>query len=64
MKIAINLTDDEGGSLRRRAIELGITPEDLARLAVTELLSVQEPEFLRVSTRVLKKNEGLYRRLR
>ena len=59
----IDLTEDKGGSLRKSANELGITLEELARLAMTEVYSVQKPEFLRVGTRVLKRTEGLYRRV-
>lgn len=63
MKITIELSDGEVGSLRERAQRLGISPEELARLAVADLLDTEESDFLTAAKRVLKKNEELYRRL-
>jgi hypothetical protein len=48
--------------LRLEAERLGLTPEDLAKALVTNLLD-RPDDFKRAAARVLKKNEGLYRRL-
>jgi hypothetical protein len=46
-----------------QAERLGLTPEDLARAAVTDLLAGAGEDFKTAAERVLKKNEELYRRL-
>ena len=47
------------GSRRR----LGLTPEDLARAIIVDLLASPGDDFGAAAERVLKKNEELYRRL-
>jgi hypothetical protein len=41
---------------------LGLSPEDLARAAVSDLLSTPDAEFQEVARRVLSKNQDLYKR--
>ncbi len=63
MKVAIELSQPQADRLREEAERLGVTPEDLARAAVTDLLSAQREDFRSAADYVLRKNEELYRRL-
>lgn len=49
--------------LQREADRLGITPTELAKAAVADLLSAHDADFAAVAERVLQKNRELYRRL-
>ena len=61
--ITIELPDDRLLKLKEIAVRLGITPEELARVSIEELLAQPDEKFKRASDYVLKKNEELYRRL-
>ena len=61
MKLSIDLTPAQAERLRLEAERLGLSPEDLARAAIVDLLA--SPDFHAAAERVLKKNEELYRRL-
>jgi hypothetical protein len=63
MKLAIELTESQAQRLREEAGRLGVAPEELARAAVSDLLSAQGDEFQRAAELVLRKNQELYRRL-
>ena len=63
MKLSIDLSPAQAERLRLEAERLGLTPEDLARAAVTDLLARAGADFEAAAERVLKKNEELYRRL-
>ena len=63
MKLAIDLSPAQAERLRREAERLGLTPEDLARAAIADLLATPDDEFRIATERVLRKNEELYRRL-
>ena len=63
MKLIIDLSPAQVERLRREAERLGLTPEDLARAAVADLLATPGDEFRAAAERVLRKNEELYRRL-
>ncbi len=63
MKLSIDLSPAQAERLRLEAERLGLTPEDLARAAVTDLLASTAEDFKTAAARVLKKNEELYRRL-
>jgi hypothetical protein len=63
MKVAIELTEPQANRLREEATRLGVAPEDLARAAVTDLLSTPGEDFRAAADYVLRKNEELYRRL-
>ena len=63
MKLAIELPSAQADKLRAEARRLGLSPEDLARAALSDLLSTPDAEFEKVARRVLKKNDGLYKRL-
>ena len=49
--------------LREEAQRLGVAPEELARAALADLLGTPDAEFRAVATRILHKNQELYRRL-
>jgi predicted transcriptional regulator len=61
--ITINLTDEHFSKLREIANHLGVSPEDLARMSIEELIAQPEEDFERAADYVLKKNAELYRRL-
>jgi hypothetical protein len=63
MKLALELPPAQAEKLRHEAHRLGLAPEDLARAAVLDLLSTPDAEFRAAATRVLQKNQELYRRL-
>jgi hypothetical protein len=63
MKVAFELPPAQAEKLQREAARLGLSPDDLARAAVTDLLATRDDDFRTVADRVLKKNEELYRRL-
>jgi hypothetical protein len=63
MKLAIELPPDQGDRLRAEAQRLGLSPEDLARAALSDLLCTPDPEFQAVARRVISKNQDLYKRL-
>jgi hypothetical protein len=63
MKIAIDLSPSQEDRLRERAKSLGLSPEDLARAAVADLLANPDDEFQAAAELVLQKNTELYRRL-
>ncbi len=63
MKVAIELTEPQADRLREEAAKLGVAPEELARAAVTDLLTGQGDDFRAAADYVLRKNEELYRRL-
>lgn len=63
MKLSIELSPAQADRLRLEAERLGLTPEDLGRAAIADLLPAAGEDFKAAADRVLKKNEELYRRL-
>ena len=63
MKLSIELSPAQAERLRHEAARLGLSPEDLARAAIADLLTTTGEDFRAAADRVLKKNEELYRRL-
>jgi hypothetical protein len=63
MKLAIELPPGQAEKLRAEAERLGLAPEELARAALSDLLSTPDPEFHDVARRVVAKNRELYKRL-
>jgi hypothetical protein len=63
MKLTIELPETQAARLRRDADRLGVPRADLARAALTDLLSARDEDFRAAAQRVLRKNEKLYRRL-
>lgn len=63
MRLSIDLTPAQADRLRLEAQRLGLTPEDLARAAIADLLGATGEDFKAAVDRVLRKNAELYRRL-
>ena len=63
MKLAIELAPPQAERLRAEAERLGLTPEDLARAALADLLAQPDDAFQDAARRVIEKNAELYRRL-
>ena len=61
--LAVVLTADQMRKLQERATQLGISPEELARVGITELLDRPDAVFQQAVDYVLQKNAELYRRL-
>jgi antitoxin FitA len=61
--LAVVLTADQMRKLQERAAQLGITPEELARVGIVALLDDPDPAFEQAVEYVLQKNADLYRRL-
>src|SRR2546426_4050979 len=60
--ITITLSDDRLAQLQEMAARLRVSPEELVRVGVEELLARPDDAFQRAVTEVLKKNAELYRR--
>ena len=63
MRLTFELPPAQTEKLRIEAERLGLSPEDLARAAVTDLLANPDADFHAAATRVLTKNQELYKRL-
>ena len=63
MTITVELSEEQAAQLESRARELGVDPGELARAAVSDLLSRPADDFARAARFVLDKNQELYRRL-
>lgn len=63
MNVAFELPAAQAEKLQREAERLGISPSDLARAALTDLLADRDEDFRAAAERVLRKNAELYRRL-
>ena len=63
MKLAFELLPAQADKLREEAKRLGMTPEELARAALADLLATPDAEFQAAVARTLRKNQELYRRL-
>jgi hypothetical protein len=63
MAIVLPLSPAEEALLAELAGRLRIAPAELARAAVTDLLSRQDDAFEEIAERIVQKNAELYRRL-
>jgi len=61
--ITVSLPEEQATRLHDFARRLKVTPEELIRVSVDDLLSRPEEDFERAAERVLRKNADLYRRL-
>ena len=61
--ITIPLSDEYMNQLKERALRLKVSPEDLVRVGIEELLARPDETFQKAVEYVLKKNTELYRRL-
>jgi hypothetical protein len=63
MNVAFELPPAQAEKLRQAAQKLGISPSELARAALSDLLADRDEDFRAAADRVLRKNAELYRRL-
>jgi len=63
MRILIDLPPAQADRLREKATLQGVSPEELARAAVADLLATPDADFRAAAERVLRKNQELYKRL-
>ena len=63
MKLAFELPQAQAEKLCDEAKRLGLAPEELARAALADLLGPPDAEFRAAATRILHKNQELYKRL-
>lgn len=61
--IIVSLTEEKVLKLQELAARLTVSPEELVRIGVEELLALPDAEFRRAMDYVLKKNAELYQRL-
>jgi len=62
-KITISLPDDRLRALKKLSNSLNISPEELVRMSIEELLTRPQEAFQDAVDYVLDKNSELYRRL-
>ena len=63
MNVVFELPASQAEKLRREADRLGVSPSELARAALSDLLADRDDDFQAAADRVLRKNAELYRRL-
>lgn len=63
MDMTLSISEDLFIKLKEVAGNLNITPEDLVRVSIDELLSRPDEDFQKAVDYVLTKNAELYRRL-
>ena len=61
--ITVTLSDERLAQLQEMATRFRVTPEELVRAGIEDLLAQPDEAFQRAVTAVLKKNAELYRRL-
>ena len=61
--IVIEMSDERFARLHELADSLRVTPENLARVSIEELLDRPDESFRQAAEYVLEKNADLYRRL-
>lgn len=61
--ITIQLSDEQLNKLQEAAARFGLSPEDLVRVSLEDLLARPGEDFQSAVEYVLNKNEELYRRL-
>ena len=63
MHLTLELNDQEARRLQTQATKLGMTPEQLARRVLTDLLAEPDEQFRVVAERIIEDNRELYKRL-
>jgi hypothetical protein len=61
--LTIEVSAEQLRELQAVAERFGVSPEDLVRVSLDEMLSRPDDEFKRVAAYLLRKNAALYRRL-
>ena len=63
MKLSIELSAAQAERLRDEAERLGLSPEELARAVVADVLTAPDENFRKAAADVVRRFEELYRRL-
>jgi len=63
MNVTFELPPAQAEKLRQVAERLGVSPSELVRAAVSDLIAERGDDFGRAAEQVLRKNAELYRRL-
>lgn len=63
MTVQLELDEQQARQLEEAARRLNVTPHELAKAAVADLLARPEDDFATAAQRVLEKNAELYDRL-
>ncbi|MGA9756366.1 MAG: hypothetical protein WBV23_14615 [Desulfobaccales bacterium] len=63
MKISIELSQEQARIFQSTAERLGLSPEELARAGLADMLGIFQEDFQKAAEYVLQKNQELYRRL-
>jgi len=61
--LQISLPDDRLRALEKLSARLNISPEELVRMSIEEILTRPEEEFQRAVKYIIEKNSELYDRL-
>ena len=61
--VTVRLTDAQAEHLATEAQELGISPEDLVRAAILDLIEGRDETFLAAARSVIEKISELYKQL-
>ncbi|MCK9376229.1 MAG: hypothetical protein M0P73_08770 [Syntrophobacterales bacterium] len=64
MKISIELSQEQAEIFQNTAERLGLSPEELARAGLADMLGVFQDDFKKAAKYVVDKNQELYRQLR
>lgn len=63
MELSVEFDETQFEKLQEKAKLLGILPKQLIKAAVTDLLNIQDEDFLSAANYVFSKNKELYKRL-
>lgn len=63
MNVTFELPPAQAEKLQQVADRLGVSPSELARAAVSDLIAERSDDFEQAAERILRKNAELYRRL-
>ena len=61
--ITISIPDERFEQLQQAAAKFGVSPEDLVRYSIEDLLTQPDDAFRQAVLKVLDKNSDLYQRL-
>ena len=61
--VTVRLTDAQADHLASEAQKLGVSPEDLVRAAIRDLIEGRGESFLAAARNVIEKNSELYNQL-
>ncbi len=61
--LTINIPEDRWARLKEISDQFGITPEEIVRISVDDLLTRPQEDCMQAIDYVVKKNDELYRRL-